>query len=851
MKKISLSDILDLLRNAVMQLLRPPLLVSGGVDDRPWPYTEAVYEDTLIVRVGEKFLQFDWSIDDEGVVTLSNQTEVERTYRPVAKCLWYKIGARNNQTDKQRITKIKELAKTILDIGEELDPGELAEAVADAAAKAADLPEVLDVLGGERMTIKAVGSDDGAWELDVLAAPYYGPEPGGKDVHKEFFSPRTKFYEEKFKTPLVVYYHGMSPERRPMGIPEIIGDVTKSWKDTAGLWMRIVLDKTNDYAKRIWKSAKAGKAFASSGSIGHLARVAKSTGEILIWPIAEISLMDNDEGTRRPANAYAIAKPSIKAHFEQMMGTAGIEELEGAVKGTGVQSTGREVLEPDNQTIKSTNLPQGGEGKTKMTPEEIKKLIAEALAAHDLAKAEALKAELAEKEKIEAAIKAATEPLQKQIAEMQRLPFSGAPNVAKYGDTWKYDNYSPAELALTIDCLKAAKANYSPSMVKALALKCVTMKPGEEANYIKGAMKAAGLEPTEDAIKAATDPANTGTSGAGAEWVGTAYSNDIWSAVRAPQSIAGKIPEVIIPDGYSNEYFPVEDVDPTWYKVPEVSSSDGTMKIPAATIPASQMGTARKQMTVAKMAARALYSGEMEEDELLPFAAQLKTQLGTSGGEMVEHLVIDGDTATSATTNINDIGNGSTQTATNLHLVLDGFRKLALVTNTANSRSASGGLSVQDFLETLWLMGPAGLLALADPTKCGFILDPNTLKAAMMLPEVLTKDVATAATIENGILTKIFNVPVLPSWFMHYKSTTNPRKANTSGKVDQTTQSNNTTGAILSVRFDQWKFGYKRRMKIETSRYASADANEIVATMRIGLTSRDNEAAAESYNVGV
>jgi hypothetical protein len=77
------------------------------------------------------------------------------------------------------------------------------------------------------------------------------------------------------------------------------------------------------------------------------------------------------------------------------------------------------------------------------------------------------------------------------------------------------------------------------------------------------------------------------------------------------------------------------------------------------------------------------------------------------------------------------------------------------------------------------------------------------------------------------------------------------RKVNTAGKVDLDTDGNNTTGAFLAVRFDQWKQAYKRRMTLETTRIANADAWEIVALCRLGLAYRDTEAAAVSYNVGL
>ena len=77
------------------------------------------------------------------------------------------------------------------------------------------------------------------------------------------------------------------------------------------------------------------------------------------------------------------------------------------------------------------------------------------------------------------------------------------------------------------------------------------------------------------------------------------------------------------------------------------------------------------------------------------------------------------------------------------------------------------------------------------------------------------------------------------------------RKANTAGKVDQTTTANNTTGSILAVRWDQWLLGYKRRMTMKIQEIPDSDASQIIAIARVGLAQRDVEASAISYNVGV
>jgi hypothetical protein len=66
---------------------------------------------------------------------------------------------------------------------------------------------------------------------------------------------------------------------------------------------------------------------------------------------------------------------------------------------------------------------------------------------------------------------------------------------------------------------------------------------------------------------------------------------------------------------------------------------------------------------------------------------------------------------------------------------------------------------------------------------------------------------------------------------------------------DLDTASNNTTGSILAVRWDQWRFGYKRMMNFEIQREPLSDSTLIVVNMRVGMINRDNEASAISYNV--
>lgn len=473
----------------------------------------------------------------------------------------------------------------------------------------------------------------------------------------------------------------------------------------------------------------------------------------------------------------------------------------------------------------------------------------------------------------EAAVKSAKEELMKQFAAEGRRPefHGGAPYQAKYSDTWKYDNLDGASLALAMDFQKAlaskgakyidgSEINISSAAYKALSLRVAEMKADDNsdearksADYVKNAFKMgtqSNIDPTkegvESAIKAATDPMYTGGSGIGSDWVGTFYSSEIWRVIRAENNVVKNVPEDVIPDGYASKVWPLESTDFTFYKTAEATASDSTLKVPAATVAASQIATGNKTITVGKMSARGLYTQELTEDSIIAFAPQARQQLTVAGQENLESLFIDGDVETSASKNINAID--TTPAATDYFLILDGFRKLPLITTTANSRSAAGTLTIDDFLATLQLMGTAGLAG-SDPSKCAFIIDPNVYYALARLPEVKTRDVNSAATVENGFVKSVWNVPVIPSWQMHKASA--KRMANSAGKIDADTDANNTLGAIVAVRWDQWKQAYKRRMTIETTRIANADSWEIVAHMRIGLAYRDGEASAVTYNVGV
>lgn len=665
--------------------------------------------------------------------------------------------------------------------------------------------------------VKAIGD----WELDVLGVPFGGPN-GGKDSDNEYFSEKTNLGLDRFGKPLITYYHGLTPDGKPQGEPEIIGEAVSYERKSDGIWWRVALNKTSQLARRVWEAAKQGAARASSGSIAHLVRKA-SDGHITNWPVIELTLIDA-AGRRQPANQYAVALPVAQ------------------------------------KTYKAAGKPLPLSLEDTMNEEELKAMVADAIKT-DRAQRDA---ELAEQKKrqdeIDAAVKAERERWEAEAAKANRLPGGGnMPYVTRYNDT-KFDGLSVGEQAFLVQVAdRAYRSGRAETPASDLALKSLALKAESEEkkgnSHAHEGMKTLGLT-SGKAVKA--DEINRSTLASyGDEWVGVMYHSDLWEKIRAGTWVlqaleaGGDVRQV--PDGFESDVVPLESTDPTWYKVAQ--AADNTNGRPDVTVTSSRIGTAQKAVALAKMGCRVEFTGEMVEDSLIRWVPNAYRQIQTSGMEQMEHAIIDGDTATGGTTNINDIA--GTPAATNLFLLVDGFRKLGLVTNTANSR-AGGVLTVEDFLETAKLMGVAGIGG-ADRSKVGFIIDPWTAWKSLELPEVKTKDTYSQPTIEGGVLKELWGYKINTSYFMHYAgvqlgtvtTAAYQLKANSAGKVDQDTEANNIYGAILAVRWDQWALRWKRRMTLEVDRWPESDTNQIVAMTRWGMSYRDTEAAAITYGVTV
>ena len=629
----------------------------------------------------------------------------------------------------------------------------------------------------------------------------YGVVFGGRDLDGEEFRPETDYQLSLVPAKPVFYDHAQRDVKHPLGI------VAEVKADDAGLWIEAELDRSKQYVNQVMALVHAGRLGWSSGSVSHLTQ--RDMGVIKSWPIVEFSL------TPTPAEPRTLGVSELKSML------ADLPELGGLMPAQ------------DNPEI----------GEKEMANEEVKAVEPQAVApAPDTAVLDAIKAlagQFAGLQEEVAAVKAAAD----------RTPVNdpgyAAPAVISDTSHWKYDNTETGDLAVLIGVLDSADRGRVGRKATAPAYKALGMRLESEEGRKSDAMRHAGHAMKVQGIKA-NEIAQSTLASYGDEWAGVAYSGALWEKIRQATFVLDRLPQIEFPAGAESMVIPLEGTDPTWYKVAQAASlSSNPGGIPTNTVTASVLGTASQTMTLAKMGARVLWSGEMEEDAVLPYVSQLRRQLATSGAEYLEHAIIDGDTETANSTNINAID--TTPGGTEAYLLFNGFRKIPLVTLTANSRDG-GSLDVSDFLETLKLMGVGGLAAL-DQGRVFFVIDRHTHWKALELDEVKTRDVFSGATLEAGRLSNIWGYPVYVSGQIARGGS---GKSNTAGKVDADTAGNNTKGQILAVRPDRWQFGWRRRMTLETTRIPAADSTEIVALMRAGLIySASDDAAAITYNLTV
>lgn len=314
---------------------------------------------------------------------------------------------------------------------------------------------------------------------------------------------------------------------------------------------------------------------------------------------------------------------------------------------------------------------------------------------------------------------------------------------------------------------------------------------------------------------------DTAESGFGSQLIGAQYVSELWTGAQATARVFNLINAFPMTD--PTAYLPVEADLPELLFVSESTTNN------ASNYATTKTGSNRVQVDAKKFVMHQMWSGEMEEDSIIPYIPFLRRQAARSLSHHMDSLVLNGDTTNAATGNINL--DDADPADTKHYLAWDGIRHAGLVDNTANSKDVAGAITLAEFRRQRGRMlsttykhdwGHPN-----DPMDLVHIADPETADAISFLDEVLTVDkFGPGATILNGQQARVLGNPLIAS--------IDVSKTEADGKVSNT-GANNTKGQVATFNRNGCVVGTRRNLQIETERLPATDQTRIVYSLRAGF----------------
>ncbi len=417
-----------------------------------------------------------------------------------------------------------------------------------------------------------------------------------------------------------------------------------------------------------------------------------------------------------------------------------------------------------------------------------------------------------------------TEPMHTQTG-IKRLPASQNARPPQIEVSSKYADLDAVDMAFMHTWLSRT-GQWAPSAAFMRELAYKAYRAVEQGQLDAGAVRALPIK--------ADELMHVGNAGYGSEWVPDVWSTELWRKARTENVILPLFRAVEMP---SNPFeMPISGTDPTVYYVPETQDEDDLTLGASNPIPDSRIGSGKVTLSAKKLALRVGFSAELTEDSALPLIPLYREQALRAMAEAIDHVLLNGDTESGATGNVNS--DDAAPSATAKYLAFDGLRKLPLVTNAANAQDANGAPTVALMRSTRFLMSPRYALK---PHQCAWIVDGSTYAKLLSLDEVATVDkFGPHATVLTGEIAKVDGVPVLVSAEMPLTQA--------DGKADA---NGNSQGQALCVYRPGWIVGYRRRVAATMDYLPYYDAYQMVVTVRLAFAPFDTEVASVLYNITV
>lgn len=714
--------------------------------------------------------------------------------------------------------------------------------------------------------------------------------PQQRDLQGEYFTQATDLKLNWYggKRP-ALYHHGLDDAVKADEIGEI--DVLKA--DDTGVWAEAQLNMHNRYVRAVQRLVDKGALGWSSGSMPNLVQVDKD-GHIKVWPIAEGSMTPSPaeprntgirslKAVKSAADGLTLKELAAKAGFDldalnaepddarkdvilqiseeppeedsnEETTTMDIQSIIAAVLqaviGAGVQLS-QEQQSAIVQQVMGQMQQGSGDAATMSAPITDEAKAAEVTAAVQPLVIKAVQDELAKLQKLQAAVKGAIKGVdaeafkalagaggQSQVAPVQS-PTRRTPDIQV---RTKYARLSAEDLSYIYFArnqvsMKEHGAPWQPEaeFMGELYTKAQKGLESGDLHFDEPEQESRALTHIKAALK--SNELDTSTqSGYGDEWVPDLWSSQLWDRIRLDNLIAPLFQVIEMP---SNPFeVPLESTDPTVYFVPETSDETQlTLASSSSPIPDSKFGTGKVQLNAKKLALRAGYPMELEEDSIIPIAAQSRKQAVRAIENAIDSLLLNGDDSASGNINLD----GGTPAATALYMAFEGLRHVPIIDTTANAVDM-GGVD-----PTLAKIRQARFTLAAPkagrPNELYYVTHTEVLAKLLGLAEFITVDkYGPNATVMTGELGKLDGAPVIVTAELGLTAS-NGKISNTGG--------NNTLGSLLVGHKGSRIIGYKRRVTPKLVYLEYYDAYQLVVTTRIAFGKQDADSEALLYNIKV
>lgn len=407
----------------------------------------------------------------------------------------------------------------------------------------------------------------------------------------------------------------------------------------------------------------------------------------------------------------------------------------------------------------------------------------------------------------------------------------GAPDSQLVGTKYARMGMGVADVELLYDVLQAAhQARLSRGPSEELTR---TWEAVSEGRYLSTALARADDERAlvemrrsgrldEVGYRRAMRAMDTAESGYGSQLIGAQYVGELWDAARRESRIFNLIDSIEMTE--ATTYVPVEADIPEMLYVGESTSPT------ASDYTTSKTGSNRVQLSPGKFIIHQVFSGEMEEDSVVPYLPYLRRQANLSMQHYSDSLVLNGDTTNAATGNINL--DDADPADSKHYLAFDGIRHAALVDNT-NNRIDAAGVVTYDLLRRLpgLMVDDTYLMDWGHPAIASdlvYISDPRTADRIALLDELITVDKYGAnATVLTGEVARVGMHPLVVSMAMS--------RTEADGKVS-TTAANNTKGQVSAFNVRGFKAGWRRRVTFKVEDLPGRDQTRWIWSLRLAFT---------------